>query len=171
VTDEQKAEEATTEAEAEQEGESFKEWVMSLIAERNEKLKGLVIPRDAAMVCTLGCQEVIFEGSEKCLRCGHQALPYREFEAMVFGDLAAEIDPYPVSIRGNEFSLVIHKDVAMVCTRLGCQVIFEGSEKCPRCGHQALTYRGIEAKVFEALAAEIGPDPVSIRKVLTRRIQ
>ena len=55
---------------------------------------------------------------------------------------------------------------------LGCQeIVFEGSEKCPRCGHQAQTYREIEAKVFEALAAEIDPDPVSIRKVLTRRIQ
>jgi hypothetical protein len=32
-------------------------------------------------------------------------------------------------------------------------------------------YREIEAKVFEALAAEIDPDPDSIRKVLTRRIQ
>jgi hypothetical protein len=59
----------------------------------------------------------------------------------------------------------------MVCT-LGCQeIVFEGSEKCPRCGHQAQTYREIEAKVFEALAAEIDPDPVSICKVLTRRIQ
>jgi len=51
----------------------------------------------------------------------------------------------------------------MVCT-LGCQeIVFEGSEKCPRCGHQAQTYREIEAKVFEALA-EIDPDAVSIRK-------
>ena len=123
------------------------------------------------MVCTLGCQEIIFEGSEKCPRCGHQALPYREFEAMVFGDLAAEIPSYPVSIRGKESSLVVHKSVAMVCSRLSCQVIFEGSEKCPRCGRQAQTYREIEAKVFEALAAEIDPDPVSIRKVVTRRIQ
>jgi rubrerythrin len=167
--DEQKAEEAATVVE--QEGESFKERLMSLIAERKKKGMGLVIPRNAAMVCTLSCQEVIFEGSEKCPRCGHQGLPYRDFEAMVFGDLAAEIDRYPVSIRGKEFSLVIHKDVAMVCTRLGCQVIFKDAEKCPLCGHQAQTYREIEAKVFEALAAEIDPDPVSIRKVLTRRAQ
>jgi RNA polymerase subunit RPABC4/transcription elongation factor Spt4 len=169
VTDEQKAEEAATETE--QEGESFKEWVISSIAERSEKQKGLIIHPDAAMVCTLGCGEVIFDGSEICPRCGHQALTYREIEAMVVEDPAAEIVPYPVSIRGDEFRSVIYQDAAMVCKGLGCRVIFDGSEKCPRCGHQAETYSEIKARVFEALAAEIEPDPISKRKVLTRRIQ
>ena len=172
VTDEQKPEEAATEAEAKakQEGESSKEMLMSLIAEHNERTKGMVIPPDAAMVCVLGCQEVIFEGSEKCPRCGYQALPYRDFEAPVFGDLVG-IEPCPVLRRGKEFSLGIHKDVAMVCTRLGCQAIFEGSDKCPRCRSQAKTYRETEAKIMKARYDEIDPDPISNRKVLTRRIQ
>jgi hypothetical protein len=90
---------------------------------------------------------------------------------MVFADLAPEIVPYPVSIRGNEFRSVIHQDAAMVCKPPGCLVIFEGSEKCPRCGHPAETFSEINARVYEAIAAEIEPDPISRRKVLTRHIQ
>jgi hypothetical protein len=67
--------------------------------------------------------------------------------------------------------LGIPRDAAMVCMRLDCLVIFEGSEKCPRCGHQAETFSETNAMVYEAIAAEIEPDPFSKRKVLTRRIQ
>ena len=42
--------------------------------------------------------------------------------------------------------MIIKQDKAMVCIRMGCEVIWEGpSNICPECKHEGVTYREIEA--------------------------
>jgi hypothetical protein len=42
--------------------------------------------------------------------------------------------------------MVIKQDKAMVCIRIGCEVIWEGPSRiCPKCKYEGVTYREIEA--------------------------
>jgi hypothetical protein len=42
--------------------------------------------------------------------------------------------------------MVIKQSSAMVCVRLGCEVIWEGpSNICPKCKHEGVSYREVEA--------------------------
>jgi hypothetical protein len=52
--------------------------------------------------------------------------------------------------------VTILPELAMVCLRAKCAVIFEGPDKtCPACGWQGATYREIEAMALSAVLGTI----------------
>jgi hypothetical protein len=63
---------------------------------------------------------------------------------------------------------VILPDLAMVCMRSKCEVIFEGPDrKCPLCGWQGAPYREIEAIALSAtLGVEIKAPKQTIQSTL-----
>jgi hypothetical protein len=68
----------------------------------------------------------------------------------------------------EEVRQVILPDLAVVCMRSKCEVIFEGPDlKCPLCGWQGARYRDIEAMAL----SNVLETKITAPKPITSKIQ